>query len=55
MDYYVKGINKKTINISPSVDSTLADGTSFDYTTDTFNILPWEIADCGTITINVEV
>ena len=55
LDYYVKGINKKTINISPSLDSTLADGTSFDYTTDTFNILPWEIADCGTITINVEV
>lgn len=55
IDYYVKGINKKTISISPSLSSALADGFSFDYTTDTFNILPWEIADCGTITVNIEV
>lgn len=55
IDYYVKGINQKTITISPSIDSTLSDGTSFDYTTDTFNILPWEIVDCGIISVNIEV
>jgi hypothetical protein len=51
--YYVKSISQKYVYISPALTKTMVDGSVFDYTTDIFRLLPYEIADCGTITVSV--
>ncbi len=51
--YYVKSISGKYVTISPTLNTRLFENTIFDYVTDSFNLLPFEIADVGKIEINI--
>lgn len=53
VETYVKSINGKNIEVYPPIDVALPNGTSFEYTSDTFKMLPYEIATTGTVTINI--
>lgn len=51
--YYVKHINKKLIEISPPLTTTLPEGSTLEYDSEIFSLLPYEIADLGNVTINI--
>ncbi len=51
--HYVKNITGKYVEISPAVPERLVENTTFDYITDIYQLLPYEIADLGNININL--
>lgn len=51
--HFVKNINGKYVEISPVLPEKLSENEVFDYVSDTFNLLPYEIADVGDISINI--
>lgn len=51
--YYVKNIDGKYIEVSPSLATTLYENTTFEYLTDAYSLLPYEIANMGIVTINI--
>ena len=51
--YIVKNINGNNINIYPSLQEELPEYSQFDVESDSINIYKYEIADTGTITVNV--
>lgn len=53
LTHYVTSINDKIIEVSPPIPVPLLNGTAFDYESDTFRLLPYEIADQGTVIINI--
>lgn len=53
LEHKVTNINGKLIEVSPAIPVALTNGTAFDYESDVFNLLPYEIATTGKVTINV--
>jgi hypothetical protein len=53
VETYVKSIKGKTVEINPPIDTEIPNGTVFDYVSDSYNLLPYEIATTGNITINI--
>lgn len=53
VEYYVNSINGYTAKITPSLMVELEDGEVMDVRSESINIYPLEIADLGTITLNV--
>jgi hypothetical protein len=51
VEYYVKEIDKKKIIVTPAARKKLNELTTFEYTTEEYNLLPYEIADVGNINI----
>ena len=51
--FNVTKIDGKYATISPLVKETLYENSTFTYETDTFNLLPYEIADIGNINIDI--
>ena len=51
--YYVKNIKGKQVFVSPVIKNNLYDETVLSFTTDNYNLTPWEIADVGVIEVNV--
>jgi hypothetical protein len=51
--YYVKHVDKKKAIITPTTAVSMDELTTFDYTTETYILLPNEIADVGNVSITV--
>lgn len=51
--YYVKNITGKYVEISPTATEKMSENTTFEYITDIYQLLPYEIADIGNININL--
>ncbi|HOB26071.1 MAG TPA: baseplate J/gp47 family protein [Bacilli bacterium] len=51
--YYVKSVDKKKVIITPTTAVKMDELTTFDYTTETYVLLPNEIADVGIVNITV--
>ena len=53
LTHYVTSINGKVVEVSPPIPVQLQNGTAFEYESDIYNLMPYEIADQGTVIINV--
>lgn len=52
LKHYVKQIDNKYVDITPSIPVRLNEGSTFEYITDIYRIMPYEIATNGIISIN---
>lgn len=51
--FTVTKIDGKYVHVTPSVTKTLYEDSTFNYDTETYNLMPNEISDIGSITINI--
>ncbi|MDD3663562.1 MAG: hypothetical protein PHT84_06965, partial [Candidatus Pacebacteria bacterium] len=52
-NFTVTKIDGKYVHVTPSVTKTLYEDSTFNYDTETYNLMPNEISDIGSITINI--
>ena len=53
LEHYVLSIDGKIVEVDPPIPVQLQNGTAFEYESDIFRLMPYEIADQGTVTINI--
>jgi hypothetical protein len=51
--FTVTKIDGKYVHVTPTVEKTLYEDSTFNYETETYNLMPNEISDVGNITINI--